>query len=218
MACGYPGIGRDTSDFIGMERAIRDAHRNDVLIFAAAANHGAQRATAFPASMHEVICINSTNGGGVQSPFNPRTVHTGRVFSVLGEQVMPSVLARQTQSNKDQPESPRVSGTSTAVTIAAGIAGVVIYLVKTRSPVDDRVQAVKNRAKSMQGMCHILRWLSRKRDEQEHGVEWIVPWHKLNCLNSNNYSESMSDRESVRKEVFDDLARYLRDQFSGGIP
>lgn len=218
MAFGYPEIERDMSRFSEMERAIRDAHRDDVILFAAASNHGAQRAAAFPASMNEVICINSANGGGVQSSFNPQTFHADRTFSVLGEQVKPPVLGRQVTPNENQPQNPRMSGTSTAVTIAAGVAGVVLYLVKTsRSSKEGRVEAAKTRAKSMQGMCLILRWLSSKRDERQAGGEWIVPWHRMDCLSSNDYSENMSDREPVRREIFRDLARYLR-PLMPGIP
>ncbi|KAI4111719.1 MAG: hypothetical protein LQ338_008348, partial [Usnochroma carphineum] len=69
-----------------IEEAINKALRNNMLIFAAASNDGARQGIAFPASATlKVIGVNSADGNGAASKYNPPPLQHGHNFSALGE-------------------------------------------------------------------------------------------------------------------------------------
>ena len=62
MSFGFP------RRYLSMEKAFDYASSKNIIMFAAAANHGANDKIAFPASaMLKVICINSADGNGARS-------------------------------------------------------------------------------------------------------------------------------------------------------
>ncbi|KFZ13581.1 hypothetical protein V502_06536 [Pseudogymnoascus sp. VKM F-4520 (FW-2644)] len=118
-----------------IKRAILHAHSNETVLFAAARNNGGVKGIAYPASQTEVICINSTDGEGNPSPFNPSSKED-KNFSTLGEAVLSS-WPRSVQQ--------RMTGTSFATPIAAGIAAVTMDYMEQKkkdwSEEDDRMAA-----------------------------------------------------------------------------
>lgn len=105
-----------------IKRPIRNAFHKGVIMFAAASNSGASlhHPIAFPASLRQVICINSTDGYGNPSDFNPPPT-ADRTLSIIGESVeaaWPTTLSEK--------ETQRRSGTSVATPIAAGIAALIL--------------------------------------------------------------------------------------------
>lgn len=81
MSFGFP------QRYRSIERAIERASIKDVVMFAAASNGSANRNIAFPASSSRVICINSADGFGARSRYNPPSLSTSHNFAVLGEAV-----------------------------------------------------------------------------------------------------------------------------------
>lgn len=121
MSWGFPNQYKVIKD------AIRQAHFHGCILFAAASNSGFWNPTSFPASMREVICVNSCDADGRPSNFNPPAI-LGDNFMILGEHLeaaWPGALAE-----KGQDGSPKLmkslSGTSQSVPIAAGLAAHVL--------------------------------------------------------------------------------------------
>ncbi|UPL04373.1 hypothetical protein LCI18_015307 [Fusarium solani-melongenae] len=106
--------------------AIRTARASGVVIFAAAGNEGGNQGVFWPAALHDgadVIRINSSDGDGVPSGFNPNA-EGGRRICTLGEGV-PSC-----QPDPDNPHKIMYrSGTSFATPIAAAIAAIILGFI-----------------------------------------------------------------------------------------
>src|SRR5271155_1522044 len=107
--------------------ALNSAIEAGILIFASASNSGANYHIPFPACLHEVFCIGSSDGLGHPSSFNPPFGGVEK-YSVLGE----SVSGACPKSLCDHPgydaitQTVRRDGTSTAAPIAAGIAAIFV--------------------------------------------------------------------------------------------
>ncbi|KAF3910745.1 Subtilisin [Orbilia brochopaga] len=107
--------------------AIRNARSNGVIIFAAAGNEGGNASVFWPASLHEtgdVIRINSSDGKGSPSSFNPDP-EIGRWICTLG-QAVPSCQADLRARPDGHPQVIYRSGSSFATPIAAAIAAIIL--------------------------------------------------------------------------------------------
>lgn len=106
----------------GIADAVKHAHGQDVVMLAAASNPGGNKSMAFPANIHHsVLAINSTDGEGNPSTFNPTDLPGNENFSVLGfavESAWPKSLGGGLNQRK--------AGTSFATPIAAGISAVLL--------------------------------------------------------------------------------------------
>lgn len=80
------GLSYQIAGLDGLRKAIKDVYSKDIVIFAAAANHGAMDDVTFPANLPKVICVNSADGDGNRSPFNPPIKREGSI-SALGEAI-----------------------------------------------------------------------------------------------------------------------------------
>lgn len=127
MSFGFPSLGEDVK---GIQSAIDDAYHLEKLMFAAAKNDGANSGIAYPANQDQVICVNSTDGQGNPSKYNP-SPEAGRNLSTLGEAVKSSWPAGLKNGQQ------RKSGTSFAAPIAAGIGAVVLDYALQNMSVDD---------------------------------------------------------------------------------
>lgn len=105
---------------------IEDKSRSSTLIFAATRNDGANKLVAWPARINEVIGISSTDGNGQHSIFNPHDDGSNTIFYALGEAVE---VACPSHVRKPRNKT-RVSGTSFANPIAAGLAANVLGYAK----------------------------------------------------------------------------------------
>lgn len=151
--------------------AVDEALRKPTLIFAAASNNGTRKKVAFPAYLPGVICINASNANGGSSDFNP-TFDPSRPFSILGVNV-PSTYLSTSMTHK------RMTGTSVATPIAAGIAGLLHEFALQTDPADEStdkmLKAQLNWLKGYNGIVEIFNLMAEVRD----GYRNIVPWNFL---------------------------------------
>ena len=166
MSFGFPSL---TEDLECIQSSILHAHSKNVVLFAAARNNGGLTKIAYPASQPEVICINSTDGEGNQSHFKP-SAEKFKNFSTVGENVLSS-WARSLPK--------RMSGTSFATPIAAGVAAIVMDYMEQKShawPPGDG-QYIARRIRTRGGIVKIFeKHLSDNRGD----FRFIWPWKFFN--------------------------------------
>lgn len=131
-----------------LEDVLYDADKQEVLLFAATGNNGAD--INYPARSRHVFAIDAADHNGVDLPSNPRDDRTER-FTALGQNVL-SVTKR----NALGPE--RKTGTSFATPIAAATAGLILEFAM-QPPLCFEPKVLK-RLKTMAGMHKIFNDLS----------------------------------------------------------
>ncbi len=161
--------------------ALDFAWRSNVVIFAAASNSGNREELAYPASeRHLVFCMNSTDGNGGRSWFNPQHQDRRDNFSILGEHVLSTWLQNDLSSgvffSKQGAALKRNQGTSIACTIAACVA-VLVYQFGRQYAVD-----MPEILETPDGLSAILVMMSRRTSD---GFRDIVPWVDLFHPNHN---------------------------------
>lgn len=107
--------------------AILEAYAKNIIMFAAATNEGVNYDVAYPAKCEQVICVFSTDGLGNASGRNPIPMgSSSHHFATLGEAVKSAWPADlQPEGSKKEMER-RMTGTSFATPITAGIAACVL--------------------------------------------------------------------------------------------
>lgn len=164
--------------------AIDYAYRNKVLMLAAASNCGGNDRPSWPSRNAQVMCIHATTGEGNRYPKDPTPIKDKANFAVLGSSVkalwLPDPTGKEQWVHK--------SGTSTATPIAAGIAGVIMSLLRRnetgyieRLPQREaaKEQERKRYERKLQalgrpdGMAEVFRLMVLgKRDE----LDYMAPW------------------------------------------
>ncbi|KAF4968625.1 hypothetical protein FSARC_4000 [Fusarium sarcochroum] len=162
MSFGWPA--RDKG-YESLEKAIKNAHSNDVLLFAAASNDGANANRAWPARHSGVICVHSTTADGNPSPFNPVAIR-GDNFAVVGEAVQGAWPQHLCDTQVNQSCLAHKSGTSFATPIAAGIAAFLLQYARSKL---GKTQAA--RLRRFEGMATVLRRIS----VEKQGYNYIAP-------------------------------------------
>ncbi|KAL6720849.1 hypothetical protein ACLMJK_002774 [Lecanora helva] len=187
MSFGFP------QRYLSIVNAVKHAFLKDIIIFAAASNDGARRKMAFPANLSSmVISINSADGGGARSRYNPPAQSTGDNFSVLGEAVL---SAWPTKPGKAFEK--RQWGTSTSTPIAAAIAALVLELVLEldKQPKESNIRiSHRTTLQTAEGIREVFRRMSEAKD----GYNFVVPW---NVLSKRFSRERIADRLS---DIMDD--------------
>jgi subtilisin family serine protease len=114
----------------GILKAINHAVDCGVLLFAAASNNRAGRRNpiGYPAREVNVICVNSTDDQGNKSTFSPEGVERDYNFAILGENLE---AAWQPTPNNGQ-NLKRVTGTSQATPLVAGIAAIILHVTRMK--------------------------------------------------------------------------------------
>lgn len=124
MSWGFPTQHKAIKD------AIRKAHFQGCILFAAASNAGFWNPTSFPASMREVICVNSCDADGRPSNFNPPAI-LGDNFMILGEHLEAAWPRALTEEGSTK-FMKSLSGTSQSVPVAAGLAAHILEYSKQK--------------------------------------------------------------------------------------
>ena len=166
-----------------IDKAIRFADDNKVIMLAAASNQGGNSNIAWPARLSQVICVYATDSFGNRCDFTPTESPYGDNFAVLGQAVKSCWPASLGQ------DEIRKSGTSTATPIAAGIAAITLaYLKRALSKWDrnlsDNDAAILSKVRSSAGMSTVFRRMAQRK---RGGYDYIVPWDFLDAA---KYTES----------------------------
>jgi uncharacterized protein YbaA (DUF1428 family) len=142
------------------------------LMFAAASNGGKLDWRRFPASHPDVFCIHSATSDGNPSSFNP-TADANDNYSVLGEFVEAPHKGTATE---------RLSGTSVATPIAAGIAALVLDFARQKKSEDQRkVVREPRKLRTKEGMDNVFAKMVDPRMKGRSNAEYfnLQPWHLL---------------------------------------
>ncbi|TKA78977.1 hypothetical protein B0A55_02553 [Friedmanniomyces simplex] len=178
-----------------------DDYAGKVLMFAAASNCGGNAPISWPARHPNVVCVFATDADGNFYPKNP-TPQKGTNLAVLGS----SVEGYWPPALNDSGGLQHKSGTSCATPIAAGIAGVVMNLMRTRKAAYlESLPAASKRWKENKklryeqhmrtlgkpwGMKAVLGLMA----EERQGYHYIAPWRLLDKDNE--------DRDIVKEILY----------------
>ncbi|KAJ5770966.1 Peptidase S8/S53 subtilisin/kexin/sedolisin [Penicillium nucicola] len=188
MSFGFPS--REIEGYDELESAIQRAYAENVLIFAAASNSGANLDRAFPARDENVICIHSTDANGNRSPFSPTALADTLNFATVGEHVescWPMHLCEDASGIKHR------SGTSYATPIAVSIAAFLLQY--TRSFIPEKAFMLKRQSK----MKAVLRRVSEKSlDSRTRDDYYFVV---LNCFSDNLFGKDQDFVNHVLRDI-----------------
>ncbi|EGE04575.1 NWD2 [Trichophyton equinum CBS 127.97] len=181
------------SEYDAVASAIRKAFEKRKIMFVAASNAGANiLKPIFPANMPEVICINSTDGYGKVSNFNPPPQKDNYNFCTLGEAVLDSWKPNISSGIRD-----RDTGTSFATPLAAAIAASFIEFFRQdkfgRLEIPD---SLKSEVRTREGMLKIFVAIS----ENFQGFNYLRPWSLLDCK-GNCGDRCVEARESAGRKL-----------------
>lgn len=150
---------------------------------AAASNSGGLRNIAFPASKTGVIAMFSASGNGIPSSFNPDSTKSDKKLTVLGEGVTSAwttsaAAAKGGEAAMNQDATRRMTGTSVATPIAAGIMALILETAMIDIPDEEDTQKILEEVlpwlRGYEGMTAVL----TDRAAMRNGYYNIVP-HRL---------------------------------------
>lgn len=164
MSFGY------IDDQQSVSKAIRNAvnDRNEsILFFAAAANCGSNEREMFPARHECVISIRGTNSYGKFLDFNPpQNSRESTVLGTLGLEVPSASLSHETG------EVHR-TGTSMATAVAAGMAGMLLGYINSKST-KNTYHTVRRKLRKREGMLAMFESITP--DSLHKGCLYVAPW------------------------------------------
>jgi subtilisin family serine protease len=170
MSFGWTHI--DTDE---LESTLSEVRGKGILLFAATSNDGLRKAVdiAYPANSRDVIGIDCANGAGVSTEdFNPPSNTMNRAtwrFTAPGEAVESAFPT--TRMSKTGFE--RLSGTSMASAVAAGVAAMVLAFA--RQPPLSYAPTIQELLKKPEAMCYVFNdCLSDSKDDQKP-FRFLVP-------------------------------------------
>jgi subtilisin family serine protease len=185
---------------------IDHAKRNKVLLFAASSNDGVRGGMAYPARADEVIAIDAADGYGRPSRFNPLHDDKKTRFAVLGEAVK-----SEYPKDLDKSGSKRMSGTSCATPIAAGIAGLILEFARQRPMWCD--PSIEAHLKTVGGMRQVFMKMSKRVD----GFRCLDPTLLFRCRKNFEDGGEWSEDQSPRKIAAYKIQEALQEIFSSDL-
>jgi hypothetical protein len=149
--------------FKKIQKTIRDASHDSILLFAAASNCGGNGSRTYPANDSRVICAHAVDGSGNDNGgFNPPIEGYTDRFSTLGVAIECSWDGKSVYK----------SGTSYATPILAGIAANVLDYAAHAVSKGRLVQTTFDRIRERDGMAKIFHFMSRKIVDHYY----VTPW------------------------------------------
>lgn len=162
LSWGFP----DDRPHLQIESALQNAHNKNIVILAAAANHGRMNQIAFPARLRDyVICIGAARRDGTIAGFTAEDAHF-QGFTAPGVGVCGASVGRMSSWRGDRTE--RKDGTSSATPTAAGVAALFIEYCRTKK---------LGEAGSHQNMFKLFSAMSEDSGE---AYRFLRPWTLLN--------------------------------------
>lgn len=172
--------------------ALQYARDKRVVVIASASNTGAMKPIAWPARLSSIVCMSATCHDGTAYQGNPGPVRNRVNLAVLGVNVP--------NPDDDQPARASVcrTGTSTAAPIAAGIAAIIITMLKhcetkyakrlskeCRSIPDQNRLNVRYRQSLdlLTEAAGVEKALLCASENGDNRFDNIVPWRKLDLKN-----------------------------------
>jgi hypothetical protein len=179
---------------------VMDTHP-EVLVFAAASNEGNRDKILFPASEDKVFCVNSSNGDGNASEFNPPHQERHENFSILGEGVKSTCLQQRNAGTSGRLVASWAirRGTSVATPIAASVAAIILHFGRQWVP-----EGHKN-LETRRGIKRVLE--SMAPHENRDRFYDIVPWVNGVFLENNDFrdpNESIASAKDKIRNVLED--------------
>lgn len=137
---------------------------------------------AFPASAMGIIAVNSATANGMPSGFNPRSTKDEKRLSILGEAISSAWITTspdgETIANTDA--TRRMTGTSVATPIAAGIVALILEVAMIDIPDEEDTQRMLDEVlpwlRGYEGMMAVL----MDKAALTQGYHNIVPQKLLN--------------------------------------
>ncbi|EHK42543.1 hypothetical protein TRIATDRAFT_319946 [Trichoderma atroviride IMI 206040] len=163
MSFGFPS--REVDGYELLEQSIKRASNQNVLLFAAASNNGANTKRAYPARHPDIICIHSTKANGAPSDFNPLPL-LGDNFATIGEAVESAWPVGLCDRKRNVNCTASKSGTSFATPIASGIAAALLQYARAKLHPKEAQQL-----KQSQFMKAVLKAVSIR----SQGYDYIAP-------------------------------------------
>ncbi|SPO01215.1 uncharacterized protein DNG_03962 [Cephalotrichum gorgonifer] len=179
-----------------LESAILSAAEQNIIMFVAASNDGANRGKGdripFPARLPQVICINASDGYGNPSRFNPPPNEDDFNFMTLGEAIQTS------DPDKDSHKSlgSKQTGTSFAAPGAAAIAALLIEFAKQDPLRKDK--ALLREVTTMEGVIKLFAGMS---EDPVLGYRYLRPWDLVWCEERSDRHDCRSCRMAAEKNV-----------------
>jgi hypothetical protein len=159
------GLSKDQPE---IKAAVLAAHLENILMFAAASNNGGNFPVTYPAKYGEVICIFSTDGFGKNSDYNPTQMdNAGYHFATIGEGVKSAWPVHLQDGSK--PER-RMTGTSFATPVAAGVAACLLEFALMKQMREDFYKRLRHQQR-MQDV------LAKELAIPAYGLHYIHPWN-----------------------------------------
>ncbi|KAL7917439.1 hypothetical protein ACQKWADRAFT_306812 [Trichoderma austrokoningii] len=187
MSFGYPS--REVNGYGLLERSIKHAINQNVLLFAAASNNGANTKRAYPARHADVICVHSTNANGTPSDFNP-TPLPGDNFATIGEAVESAWPVNLCDQEKNENYIAHKSGTSFATPIASGIAAFLLQYARAKLPPKEAEQLKQS---------HFMKAALKAVSVTSLGFDYIAPsLHPDNAFGKGEASLQSRIRDAMK--------------------
>ncbi|KAF5632732.1 hypothetical protein F52700_6269 [Fusarium sp. NRRL 52700] len=172
-----------------LDEAVTRAKAAGVLVIAAASNWQNTNTVAFPARHNlSTMCIYSTNTGNQSSSFNPEPRADTQNFAILGEGFQ----------HPDQRRNERMSGTSMATAVAAGLAARIVDFSRQK---DNKASIFRAQdVGKLPGMLSIFSTISKPAGN----LRYISP---LELLPLRHGVSQEADRQRVREVLSQAMER-----------
>ncbi|KAK4220736.1 peptidase S8/S53 domain-containing protein [Podospora fimiseda] len=139
MSFGFPTCAVEGYD--ELEKALKNANMNNVLLFAAASNSGGRLDLTYPAREDGVIAVYSTDTNGNRSAFSPTAASQGVSLATVGEAIESAWPVHLCDEEQNPIFISYKSGTSYATPIMTGIAAFLLLYVRVHIP--EKAESIK---------------------------------------------------------------------------